>query len=113
VRNRPIAIPPGPRDGDITAPRYSNAAESMEYWMSKKKSRAWFVCGQWPDIISQHYANDAEAATALKCTPQLLTRLRAGTPVARSTLFRVLRRLASQHDLGSVPADLVTDTRSR
>ena len=29
--------------------------------MSKKKSRAWFVSPQWAELISKHYADDAEA----------------------------------------------------
>ena len=81
--------------------------------MSKKKDRAWFVCRQWADMVSQHYASDIEAGRALKADPKVVARLRSGTPVAQSTLLKMLRRYASQHDLGSAIADLVVDTRSR
>jgi hypothetical protein len=81
--------------------------------MSKKKDRAWFVCRQWADMISQHYASDIEASRALKADPRVVARLRSGTPVTKSTLLRMLRRYASRHDLGSAIADLVVDTRSR
>ena len=81
--------------------------------MSKKKDRAWFVCRAWPDLVSRHYANDIEAARALAVDPKLLTKLRAGTPVARSSVLKLLRRYASLHDVGSPVAELVVDTRSR
>ena len=80
--------------------------------MSKKNDRAWFVCPQWGDLVSQHYASDTEAGRALKAHPKVLTKLRAGTPVAKSTVLKMLRRYASRHDLGSTFADLVVDTRS-
>jgi len=79
--------------------------------MSKKKDRAWFVCRQWADLISRHYASDIEASRALKADPKVLARLRSGTPVAKSTLLRMLRRYAGRHDLGSAVAELVVDTR--
>lgn len=81
--------------------------------MSKKKDRAWFVCRAWTDIVSRHYASDLDAARALNADPRLLSRLRAGTPVAKSTLLRMLRRLATLHDLGAPAIDLVADTRPR
>ena len=36
-----------------------------------KKSRAWFVCPQWADLISQYYADDAEAGRSLNVDPQI------------------------------------------
>jgi len=80
--------------------------------MSKKKDRAWFVCPQWADLVSQHYASDTEASRALKADTKVLTKLRSGTPVAKSTILKMLRRYATGHDLGSPLADLVVDTRS-
>ena len=79
--------------------------------MSMKKDRAWFVCRQWEDLVSEHYAGDIEVSLALKADPKVLAKLRSGTPVARSTLLKMLRRYASRHDLGSAVADLVVDTR--
>jgi hypothetical protein len=80
--------------------------------MSKKKDRAWFVCPQWGDLVSQHYASDTEAGRALKTHPKVLTKLRGGTPVPKSTVLKMLRRFASRHALGPALADLVVDTRS-
>ena len=80
--------------------------------MSKKKDRAWFVCRQWADLVAQHYASDTEASLALKANPRVLAKLRSGTPVAKSTVLKMLRRYASRHDLGSPLVDLVVDTRS-
>ena len=39
--------------------------------MSKKKDRAWFVCRQWADMVSQHYASDTEVSQALKVNPKV------------------------------------------
>ena len=80
--------------------------------MSKKKDRAWFVCPQWGDLVSQHYASDTEAGRALKAHPKVLTKLRAGTPVPKSTVLKMLRRYGSRHALGTALTGLVVDTRS-
>ena len=79
--------------------------------MSKKKDRGWFICPQWAELISRHYASDIEAGRALKADPKVLSKLRSGTPVAKSTLLRMLRRYAGRHDLGSAVTELVVDTR--
>jgi len=79
--------------------------------MSKKKDRAWFVCRQWTDLVTRHYASDIEAGRALKADPKVLARLRLGIPVAKTTLLKMLRRYAGRHDLGSAVTDLVVDTR--
>jgi hypothetical protein len=81
--------------------------------MSKKKDRAWFVCPQWADLVSQHYRSDAEAGEALKADPKVLTKLRSGTPVPKSTALKMLRRYQSRHGLDAAVTDLVVDTRSR
>ena len=81
--------------------------------MSKKKDRSWFVCPQWAELVSGHYASDAEAARALKTDPKVLARLRSRTPVAKSTLLRALQAFANRHNVGRPIADLVIDARSR
>ncbi len=81
--------------------------------MSKKQDRAWFVCDAWADMVSRHYANDADAARALDANPKLLAKLRARTPVAKSGLLRLLRRYAARHDVTVPVASLVADIRSR
>jgi hypothetical protein len=81
--------------------------------MSKKKDRAWFVCQAWPELVSRHYANDAAAAHALNADTKQLAKLRAATPLPKSTVERMLRRYAARHELASPIADLVVDTRTR
>lgn len=81
--------------------------------MSKKKERAWFVCRAWADMVSRHYASDLDAAQVFNTDPKLLAKLRAGTPVAKSSLLKLLRRYASRHEVGSPVGDLVVDTRQR
>lgn len=80
--------------------------------MSKKNSRAWFVCPQWKTLVADRYASDLEAAQALHANPRVLAKLRSGTPVAKSTLLKLLRR-AARHPAGVAPADLIVDTRTR
>ena len=79
--------------------------------MSKKKDRAWFVCPQWVDLISRYYIDDIEAGQSLKASPKVLAKLRSRTPVAKSTLLKMLHRFAEQHDLGAAPGSLGVDTR--
>jgi hypothetical protein len=81
--------------------------------MSKKKDRAWFVSPQWAELISEHYVDDAEAGRALKADPKVLAKLRSRTPVAKSTLLKMLHRLAERHHLDAELGELIVDTRSR
>jgi hypothetical protein len=81
--------------------------------MSKKKDRAWFVCPEWSGLVSRHYGSDVEASRALNADPKVLTKLRAGTPMPKSTVLKMLRRYQGRHELGSPFAELVVDTRSR
>jgi hypothetical protein len=81
--------------------------------MSAKKKRAWFVCPQWPELIAARYPNDVEAARALHTDPKVLAKLRAGTPVAKSTVLKMLRQVARRHPLGAPVEELVVDTRDR
>jgi hypothetical protein len=77
----------------------------------KKRDRAWFVCPQWGDLILQYYIDDPEAGQSLKANPKMLAKLRSRTPVAKSTLLKMLHRFAERHDLGAAPGTLVIDTR--
>jgi len=81
--------------------------------MSKKKDRAWYVCPQLADLLPRHYASDAAAARALKTEAKVVAKLRSGTPVARSSLRKILQRYANGHPLGSSVDDLMIDVRSR
>jgi hypothetical protein len=80
--------------------------------MSKKKSCAWFVCPQWAELMSEYYSSDAEASRSLKADPKLLAKLRSGTPVAKSTLLKMLDRLDKQHRLQTAVSSLIVETRS-
>lgn len=81
--------------------------------MSKKKDRGWFVCPQWGELVSQHWPNDETAARALGTDPKVLARLRQRTPVAKSTLLKLLRRFAGLHAIGAPADELIVDTRTR
>ena len=81
--------------------------------MSKKKDRAWFVCPRWAELVSRHYSSDAAAGRALNAHPKVLTKLREGTPVPKSTVLKMLRRLVGRHNLGAALGDLVIDIRVR
>ncbi len=81
--------------------------------MSKKKDRAWFICQQWGELVSRHYPSDEIAARALRTDPKVLARIRQRTPVARSTLLKLLRRFAGLHPIGAPADELIVDTRSR
>ena len=81
--------------------------------MSKKKERGWFVCPRWDELTSQHYSNDEAAALALRTSPKVLAQLRQSTPMARSTVRKLLRRFARLHPIGMPVDELVIDTRSR
>ena len=63
--------------------------------------------------MSRHYANDADAAHGLNADTKQLAKLRAATPLPKSTVERVPRRYAARHELGSPVTDLVVDTRTR
>jgi len=81
--------------------------------MSGKKQRAWFVCPQWQTLVADHYSNDIEAARALHTDPKVLAKLRTGTPAAKSTVLKMLRRASLRHPLGAPVEELVVDARTR
>jgi hypothetical protein len=79
--------------------------------MSAKKKRAWFVCPQWQKLVANHYPSDMDAARALHTDPRVLAKLRSGTPVAKSTVLKMLRQAERRHRVGSPIDQLVVDTR--
>ena len=83
----------------------------MRYECQEKN--AWFVCPQWQKLVADHYPDDDAAARVLHTDPKVLTKLRAGTPVAKSTVLRMLRRAACRHELRAGLDELVVDTRNR
>jgi hypothetical protein len=63
--------------------------------MAKKKDRAFFVCPRWNELA------DAPGVTGeIRVHTKILTAIRAGRPVARSTLRKAL--LAVGHASGSM-----------
>jgi hypothetical protein len=78
-----------------------------------KKSRAWFICPEWKTLVARHYPSDGTAAAALQTSPRVVAKLRSETPVAKSTLLKVLRRSAPKHLAGVTPARLIVDIRRR
>jgi len=81
--------------------------------MSAKKKRAWFICPQWQKLVADHYPSDIDAARALHTDPRVLAALRTGSPVAKSTVLKMLRQAGRRHRLGWPIEDLVIDTRGR
>ena len=81
--------------------------------MSAKKKRAWFTCPQWQNLVANHYTDDKEAAKVLHTDPRVLQKLRAGIPVAKSTVLKMLRQAARRHPLGASLDELVVDLRGR
>jgi hypothetical protein len=79
--------------------------------MSAKKKRAWFVCPQWQKLVADHYPSDMDAARALHTDPRVLAKLRTGTPVAKSTVLKMLRQAERRDCVGSPIDQLVVDTR--
>jgi hypothetical protein len=49
--------------------------------MAQKKSRAWFTCPRWTEIAG---------STPTQVSPKTVTLLKAGKPMARSTIRRAL-----------------------
>ena len=81
--------------------------------MSKKQSRAWFICPQWDNLVAKHYPSDVTAGDVLRTSPRILAKLRSKIPVAKSTLLKALRRSAPKHLGGVVPTTLLVDIRHR
>jgi hypothetical protein len=63
-------------------------------------------------VGSQYYVDDDEAGQSLKADPKVLGKLRSRTPVAKSTLLKMLHRFAKLHDPRIEADSLVVDTRS-
>lgn len=73
--------------------------------MAKKKDRAFFVCPRWNEVAPEGAAIDAKTLTDAKT----LAAIKAGRPVARSTLRRALiavrRATGSMFDVDSYVVD--------
>jgi hypothetical protein len=81
--------------------------------MSGKKKRGWFICPQWQTLVADKYSSDEEAAVALHTDPKVVAKLRMKTPVAKSTILKMLRQATRRHRFDVPIEDLVADTRNR
>ena len=70
--------------------------------MAQKKSRAWFTCPRWAEIAG---------STPNRVSPETVALLKAGKPMARSTIRRAL--LAVRQASGSLfdVDELIVDQR--
>ncbi len=67
--------------------------------MSKKKDRAFFICPRWNEVADTSRLA-ASSTTPIRANEKNLTAIRAGRPVARSTLRKAL--LAARQASGSM-----------
>jgi len=68
--------------------------------MSKKKDRAFFICPRWNEVADTSRLAASSIATPIRGNEKNLTAIRAGRPVARSTLRKAL--LAARQASGSM-----------
>ena len=58
--------------------------------MAKKKDRAFFVCPRWNEVADALRTGSSDATTPTRVNGKVLTAIKAGQPVARSTLRKAL-----------------------
>ena len=68
--------------------------------MSKKKDRAFFICPRWNEVADTSRLAASGMTTPIRGNEKNLTAIRAGRPVARSTLRKAL--LAARQASGSM-----------
>jgi hypothetical protein len=68
--------------------------------MSKKKDRAFFICPRWNEVADTSRLAASSVTTPIRGNEKNLTAIRAGRPVARSTLRKAL--LAARQASGSM-----------
>ena len=68
--------------------------------MSKKKDRAFFICPRWNEVADTSRLAASSMTTPIRGNEKNLTAIRAGRPVARSTLRKAL--LAARQASGSM-----------
>jgi hypothetical protein len=68
--------------------------------MSKKKDRAFFICPRWNEVADTSRIGASSMATPIHANEKNLAAIRAGRPVARSTLRKAL--LAARQASGSM-----------
>ena len=68
--------------------------------MSKKKDRAFFICPRWNEVADTSRLAASSMTAPIRGNEKNLTAIRAGRPVARSTLRKAL--LAARQASGSM-----------
>ena len=68
--------------------------------MSKKKDRAFFICPRWNEVADTSRLSASSMTPPIRGNEKNLTAIRAGRPVARSTLRKAL--LAARQASGSM-----------
>lgn len=68
--------------------------------MAKKKDRAFFICPRWSEVADASRIGAPGLTTAIGVNEKTLAAIKAGRPVARSTLRKAL--LAARHASGSM-----------
>jgi hypothetical protein len=67
--------------------------------MAKKKDRAFFVCPRWNEVADAPRTGSTDATAPIRVNGKILTAIKGGQPVARSTLRKAL--LAADQASGS------------
>jgi hypothetical protein len=68
--------------------------------MARKKDRAFFICPRWNEIAKAHGIVAPNRPIPIGVPEKILAAIKAGQPVARSTLRKAL--LAASHASGSI-----------
>jgi len=58
--------------------------------MAKKKDRAFFVCPRWNEVADAPWIGASGVAMPIRVNEKTLAAIKAGRPVARSTLRKAL-----------------------
>ena len=68
--------------------------------MAKKKDRAFFICPRWNEVADTSRIGASGVTTSIRVNEKNLAAIKAGRPVARSTLRKAL--LAARQASGSM-----------
>jgi hypothetical protein len=61
--------------------------------MAKKKDRAFFICPRWNEVVETLRIGASGRVTTIRINGKILTTIKGGRPVARSTLRKALLAL--------------------
>jgi hypothetical protein len=68
--------------------------------MAKKKDRAFFICPRWNEVADAARMGSSGMSTPIPVHAKIVTAIKAGQPVARSTLRKAL--LAARQASGAM-----------